>query len=555
MEPVFHRTVLGLDIGQHSAKAVRLVRRRNGLVRVTHQEMVRIPAGMGSAEQSVLIARWLSQQGFRMEPCVISVRGLNVLFQTLALAPDDPRPAELAVELEISRLSEIATESMVHGFMEIAAAADKGRRFLIGLARAETVGQAVGTARGAGADVVEMVPTPVAGALAVGAVERAGGCLAVADIGMGGTDVAVVGPEGIRFARSFAVGGQSFTEALARAKRMTATQAEPVKIAGGLEGPDKETLMSAAEHWVSEFKACLGIYRSYFSGPSDQPVELVLTGGGALLKGLERFLAWKLGMETRLLKDLPGGDNRREDSALYGVACGLALAGVGAAGKRYISLLPLEIREAVLLRRQRRYWVTAAALITLTAAVNLLGSYRDQQRKTDELRSQHESWSRRQALQREIEGIQQLHLRLDRMTGTVQTLLQNGPAFRDVVSALAERLETNCWITLVADANSYFAQENLVKPEARRVPRGIAPAERKEGEPAVLQGDIRFSRVIVEGYTTDTSFASVQKLIDSLKVAGFIQKADLLGDDQLIEEDTARWGLAGGKRFVIDLTL
>jgi len=555
MEPVFHRTVLGLDIGQHSAKVVRLVRRGNGTIRVTHRDMVRIPAGMGTAEQSVLIARWMSQQGFRGEPCVLSVRGLNVLFQTLALASDDPRPADLAVELEIARLSEIATETMRHGFMEIAAGEDKGRRFLIGLTRAEAVEQVLALARGAGADVVEMVPSPVAAALTVGAMEKAGGCLAVADIGMGGTDLAVVGPEGIRFARSFAVGGQSFTEALARAKRMTATQAEPVKIASGLEGADKEVLTAAAEHWVSEFKACLGIYRSYFPGPSDQPVELILTGGGALMRGLERYLAWKLGLETRLLKALPGMSERGEEAALYGVACGLALAGAGAVGKGYVSLLPSEIRETLLLRRQKRYWVAAAILIVLTAAANLLGSYRDQQRKMAEIRAQHESWSRRQALQREIEGIQHLNQRLDRMMGTVHTLLQNGPAFRDVVSALAERLETNCWITLVADANSYFAQENLVKPEARRAPRGIAPHERKEGEPAVLQGEMRFSRVIVEGYTTDTSFASVQKLIDSLKAAGFIQKADLLGDDQLIEEDTAKWGLAGGKRFVIDLTL
>jgi hypothetical protein len=195
----------------------------------------------------------------------------------------------------------------------------------------------------------------------------------------------------------------------------------------------------------------------------------------------------------------------------------------------------------------------AVAMAALVLGISLLGGYRDYQRKTTALREQQASLARCQELAREIERTQQANARLARMSSTVLVLLQNGPIFRDVISAIGERLPPNCWITLVADANTYFSAENAVKPEARRVPRGLR--ERKEGEPAVLTGDRAFSRMIVEGYTADPSLASVRKLIESLKAEGVIGMADLLGDDQLVQENTEKWGPAGGRRFVIDITL
>ena len=128
MDPIVYKTVIGLDIGQHAVKAVRAVV-RGGVFKTTHLETMRLPAGMGATETAAMLARWLEQLGFKGEPCVIGLRGLTVLFQTLALPPQDPRPADQAVAMEIARLSEISTESMLYGFAPIATE-DETRRFL-----------------------------------------------------------------------------------------------------------------------------------------------------------------------------------------------------------------------------------------------------------------------------------------------------------------------------------------------------------------------------------------------------------------------------------------
>jgi len=553
MDAIAYKTVIGLDIGQHSVKAVRAVRRGDATA-VTPLESLRVPPGMGPAETASLIGRWLDQQGIRREPCVVGIRGLSVLFQTLALPPQDPRPADQAVAMEIARLSEISSDQMRYGYVPISGT-DETRRFLLALVRADKAEEALQVPREAGADVVEAAPAAAA-AFHAAVRPEAGGLTAVADIGLAGTDVAIGGAAGLRFARSFGLGGQYFTEALAKARRMTVSQAEPAKIAAGLEGAEagaREALAGAADAWAAEFASCLSIYKSFFPNPDDQPVRLVLTGGGSRLKGLERRLAGALEVEVRTLAALPGQAGSDEAPA-YAVACGLALIGAGRAGTT-ISLLPPDLREAVMLRRQKKYWLAAAALAGLVLGVSLLGGYRDYRRKTAVLRAQRESLSRCQALAREIERGQEENARLSRMTGTVQTLLRNGPRFRDVLGAIGARLPADCWITLAADANTYFSQENPVKPEVRRgrAPGGIR--ERKEGEPAVLTGEPGFTRLIVEGYTSEPSLASVKALIGSLKDDGVIQAADLLGDDQLVEEDTGKWGSAGGRRFVIDLTL
>jgi Tfp pilus assembly PilM family ATPase len=554
MQPLHYNTVIGLDVGQHAVKAVRVVRRGRSLT-VTHAELLRQPSGT-ALDWAGAIGRWLEQKGFQGDPCVIGLRGLAAMFHPLALKEEDERPVGQAVAAEISRLNELSPEPMSYAFVTLPER-DKVRRVLLVLARPTATDAALAGPRAAGVAVADLIPTPVAMFEAAGAADSERPVLCV-NIGMLTTDVAIGSRDGLLFARSFGMGGQFFTDALARAHRLTPAQAESLKTAQGLdaaaEAGAREVLTAAADAWLSEFRTCLTTYRSVVSGEASQPVRLVLCGGGARLRGLDRYVAEKLGLTVERLSRFPAALACEAEPDLYAAAYGLAALATGL-GRSRLSLLPTVLREELMLRRQKRYWLASAAMAALILGVSVYGGYRDFRRMNSALAEQRASLIRCQNLARDIDRIDAANRRLLDMSGTVAEMVGNGARFRDVIHAVAEHASTNDWITMIADANAYFAP---LRPVPDTEARSRLNGRRGEPEPVpVLSGERVFDRVIVEGYTPDASYATVKKLIADLKTAAFIRTVDLLPDDKLATgtPDDDRWARGGARRFVLDLTL
>jgi rod shape-determining protein MreB and related proteins len=192
------------------------------------------------------------------------------------------------------------------------------------------------SALSAGARAVDLVPEAMAAAVGAGvAVHEARGAM-VLDIGAGTSEVAVISLNGIVYAGSIRVGGDNFDEAIAQYVRRTygiligEVTAERVKMEVGTAYPRDKllevivkgkslsegmprscTLNSNAilEALEEPLQSIVGALRHALErtppdlGSDIADQGIVLTGGGALLRDIDKLVAKELGLRVRVADD------------------------------------------------------------------------------------------------------------------------------------------------------------------------------------------------------------------------------------------------------------
>jgi rod shape-determining protein MreB len=192
------------------------------------------------------------------------------------------------------------------------------------------------SAMGAGAREVYLIEEPMAAAMGAGMpVEEANGCMVV-DIGGGTTEVAIISLSGIVYAASVRIGGDRFDEAIVNYVRRNygvligETTAERIKQEIGTAFPTSEICelevrgRNLAEGVPRSFhlnsnevlealqEPLSGIVGAVRAALEQAPPELasdiaergmVLTGGGALLRDLDRLLMEETGLPVIVAED------------------------------------------------------------------------------------------------------------------------------------------------------------------------------------------------------------------------------------------------------------
>lgn len=192
------------------------------------------------------------------------------------------------------------------------------------------------SAMGAGAREVHLIEEPMAAAMGAGMpVEEANGCMVV-DIGGGTTEVAIISLSGIVYAASVRIGGDRFDEAIVNYVRRNygiligETTAERIKQEIATAFPSNEIMelevrgRNLAEGVPRSFhlnsnevlealqEPLSGIVGAVRAALEQAPPELasdiaergmVLTGGGALLKDLDRLLMEETGLPVLVAED------------------------------------------------------------------------------------------------------------------------------------------------------------------------------------------------------------------------------------------------------------
>lgn len=542
-------TVVGLDIGRSTAKAVWMEGRGTSFS-VTRSESIRLPAA--AADAPGVVASWLDSLDIKGVPCVLGLAGQKTMFQPFAMAASDPRSMEQAAEIELLKFNEMASENMIHGFSPIALGPDE-RRIMMAMAREAMVQEALDFGRNTGLKVVDIVPSPVAlfAAVDAAASAREAAPWMVINIGGQSSEVVIGSPAGLLFARAFPSGGQAFTDAIARKNGQTYAQAENLKVTEGslLPGaPTAAILTAAADPWLGELRACLSVFQSLYPGRTVQPTRIVLAGGGAELKGFREYVAQKLGTGTVKLEAIPGGSSANSQAALYAVAAGLAMAGLGVARKP-ISLLPPAARDALTFRRQQPFWVGAGLAAAAIVAINVGGGYYDSMRMASHLSAQKERLRACDALGYDIDITRARAEQVRAMSLPVKGLTRGSALLRDILSVVSDAKAPGDSISMVCDADSYFAG-NTPAADPRQ---GMRDHRKKAGDATELKPRTGLERILIEGYTRTANLSTVKALINKLKTVPSVASADLINDDELVAGPRSEG--PGGIRFMIDVRI
>ncbi|HXH03327.1 MAG TPA: pilus assembly protein PilM [Candidatus Competibacteraceae bacterium] len=155
---------------------------------------------------------------------------------------------------------------------------------------------------------------------------------AVVDIGASITTLYVFQGERVIFTREQSFGGEQLTTAIADTYGLSRDKAELAKRSGEIAEDYPITILEPFRQSTAEQVG--NALQFFFSSSHYNTVErIVLTGGGALVDGLDKAVAASLGIPTFVANPFEQmasakGVNRRSlmrDAPLFAVACGLAL--------------------------------------------------------------------------------------------------------------------------------------------------------------------------------------------------------------------------------------
>jgi type IV pilus assembly protein PilM len=123
--------------------------------------------------------------------------------------------------------------------------------------------------------------------------------VALVDIGASKMNINIIADGASVLARDIVVGSNQLTEQIANALDLEFDEAEKIKI-GLMPAEDKqkeieEIFNATCTNWVFEIKKAIDLYMS--NNPNMPLEQLVLSGGGSKIKGLQEYLAKETGLE------------------------------------------------------------------------------------------------------------------------------------------------------------------------------------------------------------------------------------------------------------------
>lgn len=571
--------MIAVDVGTRSVRAV-WVQLRGATPVVTRAETFALP--LDEEEPHKLISAWIDSLRIGKHFCVISLPGSQVVFQSGRIMHNDPRTPEQIAAMDIAQFSEMAGDAMSYGVFSFEPAFELGvKRYIMSMARPAVISKAVQDATLNHMRPCDLIAAPVAlhNAIEAFAGEHEEPWCYV-NIGHIQTEVAIGLPAGLVFARSIPVGGKQFTEAVAQATGLTPVQAEVRKHSDcGLRETDAcyENLRTAADRWVSQFNACMGVFRSQFQDRKFMPTRLVLTGGGAQLKGLKEYLTGKLATPVMTSAELPNvSEDFRPHIGTYDMAFGLAVTALQA-GHTYLSLLPEDLKDEVVFRAKKPWWIAAAVLLTGTMALYSGTGVYLLKRDGLQLEQERDQLRRREQIDTRIQALKAIGSQTLTNSLPLNSLLMNGPLAREMLSLVASTVDPNDWVTLFCDEKIYNPKEQDVDTKATSAQAAVrnpfslfrairpasgsaaVPAAADKKDPAAKKDLVEplSSVFIVEGYTPNPGLKSVREMIERLKTSPEIARVDLRSDDRVLSPtgipELEAEKVPNFRRFVIEI--
>ncbi len=569
------KQIIALDAGSHTLQALWMQMRGNK-PHVLRAEAFAMP--FDAENPNELIRQWISRQGLSKAFCQIAMHGDRNVFQGGKITHSDPRTAEQVAEMDIAQFNEMAGDEMEHDVADFEMDNEPGmRRYIMAMARPSEIEKAVHECGQIHVRPADLIPAPAAlfNALESFAPEHAEPWCYV-NIGHKQTDVAIGTKRGLLFARSMAIGGKIFTDAVAAETGLPSSQAEVRKQSDcGLLESDAcfESLRKAADRWIAQFNACMGVYKSQFPERKLTLPHLVVTGGGSRLKGLKPYLAGRLAMQVTDAAELPNiPSSYKKFAGTFDLAYGLALSATRVATTR-LSLLPEDLKDEVVFRARKPWWVATALLMFAAMGVYSATGVFLLRRDGQLLEHEQSRLKSRERIDQRITQLRQLEAQVLTNSVPLANLLMNGPISREVLTMVCASVDPDDWITLFCDEKIYNPKEQVEAAPAmdaagvprnpfslfRTRPQTPQPTPSRPGAAAERKDMVEpLGHIfIVEGYTPNPSLKTVREMIERLKTSPEIIRVDLRSDDQVLaptgipEIEEAQ--MPDFRRFVIEI--
>ncbi|HYN95419.1 MAG TPA: type IV pilus assembly protein PilM [Pilimelia sp.] len=296
-------TMIGLDIGTTSIRAVEISRAKDGLV-LTNFAVEALPHGVvqagvvvdADAVTATLKQMWATAR-LRCRKVVLGVTNAQAIVREMSVANLPARELRASLPFQVRDSLPLPPERSVLDFHPLEDATGKETvRGLLIAAPKEAVLVAVRAVERAGLYVTRVDVASFA--LLRAAATPEAGVEALVDIGARTTTV-VVHSDGVPLiVRTIPRGGAEITDQLVTRLSVPAEEAEAIKVRVGLRAEENaelaETIADATRPLISEVRSSF----AYLDAGDRQKrvTRVVLSGGGALLQGLTETLHGQLGV-------------------------------------------------------------------------------------------------------------------------------------------------------------------------------------------------------------------------------------------------------------------
>jgi type IV pilus assembly protein PilM len=286
------KSIVGLDIGTHCIKAIELARDKYDHV-ITGYAQIEVH---NDSSRHEAIAELMRSARFRTKRVATSVSGKNVIFryvqmadmaedklvQVVRLDADKYIPFDVDdVELDVQRLAKVDESNANSEAKCLIIAAKKN----IVAAQAQLLVELGLQPVSVGVDGFALGNAWELGDLVNPGMQDPGRTVALVDVGGTKTSINIVSDNITSFAREVPMGGEDFTNAIARRLGIESVQAETMKRDPGDQvDVVQEAMVQAIEDLGNEINLSFDFFENQFDG---EVQEVWLTGGSSLLPFLE----------------------------------------------------------------------------------------------------------------------------------------------------------------------------------------------------------------------------------------------------------------------------
>ena len=380
------RSAWGIDLGNRALKAVKLVRegdrfRVDEYEIIEHEQILSISGDNRESLLQTALAQFAERHNFKGSVVGVGVSGQQSFARFIKLPPVEDKKIPEIVRFEAIQQIPFPLDDVEWSYQLFRQADSPDVEVGIFAMKKDLVNKQIAyfTSLGLNVQVVQMHPLAVYNAMHYDG--RTDQTTMFMDAGAENTDLIIAEGESV-WLRTLPIGGNTFTEALAKAFKLNFAKAEELKRNAATSKYAKQIFQAMRPVFadlVAEVQRSMGFYASVHRDA--RIARLVALGSTFQLPGLQKYLQQNLQLPVEKIdtfRALPPSDSKTAAAFHEGMislagAYGLAIQAMGE-GKITSSLLPAHIRRAKMWK-EKQPWFGAAAAMFVVGALGVAGSY------------------------------------------------------------------------------------------------------------------------------------------------------------------------------------